>query len=105
MGGSGRVGSGSSGLEFYDPNPTRHAIKIFFVIQPNPLSPKNRLNPTGWVGLNRVGFGGLVDWLPTPICWADFAPSYPLFREQVGRREQEVWDGEVCFFLPKKYKN
>ena len=30
-----------AGLEFYDLNSTRPAIKKKFVIQPNPLSPKN----------------------------------------------------------------
>ena len=43
----GRVGSG---LEFYDPNETRPAIKKNFVTQPNPASPKNRPNPAGCVG-------------------------------------------------------
>ena len=37
MGGSGRVGSGLMSLEFYDPNPTRPAIKKKkFLTQPNP---------------------------------------------------------------------
>ena len=45
--------SGLVGLKFYDPNPTRPAIKRNFVTQPNPPSPKNRRNP-------RVGFGRLV---------------------------------------------
>ena len=38
MGGSDRV---LAGLEFYDLNSTRPAIKKNFLIQPNPLSPKN----------------------------------------------------------------
>ena len=46
----GRVGSGLAGLKFYDSNPTRPAIKKFFLTQPNPPSPKNRPNPMGWVG-------------------------------------------------------
>ena len=45
----GWVGSGLVGLEFYDPNPTRPAIKNFFVTQPNPPSPKNRPNSASWV--------------------------------------------------------
>jgi len=32
-------------LKFYYPNPTGPAIKIFFVIQPNPPKPKNPPNP------------------------------------------------------------
>ena len=44
MGGSGL---GLASLEFYDPNPTRPAIKKFFVTQPNPPSPKNRLHSAG----------------------------------------------------------
>ena len=46
----GWVRSGLASLEFYDPNPTRPTIKIFFVTQPNPPSPKNR---PGWVGSGR----------------------------------------------------
>ena len=46
-------GSGLAGLEFYDPNPTRPAIKKKFITQPNPPSPKNRPNLTGWVGSGR----------------------------------------------------
>ena len=60
---------GFAGLEFYDPNPTRHAIKKNFVTQPNPLSPKNQLNPAGWVGLGRVGSGQF--W------WVDGLAAHP----------------------------
>ena len=56
----GRVVSGLAGLEFYDLNLTQPAIKIFFVTQPNPPSPKNRPNQVGWVGSARVDFGGLA---------------------------------------------
>ena len=44
-------------------------LKKTFIIQLNPPTPKNWLNPTGWVGLGRVGFSRLVGWLHTPcIC-------------------------------------
>ena len=46
----GWVGSGLMGLEFYDLNLIRLAIKKNFVTQPNPPSPKNRPNPTSWDG-------------------------------------------------------
>ena len=42
-----------SGLEFYNPNPTWPAIKIFFLTQPNPPSFKNWPNLVGWVGSSR----------------------------------------------------
>ena len=67
MGGSGRVRSGLMSLEFYDPNPTRPAIKKKkFVTQPNPTqpnppSPENRPNLVGW-----VRFGRATSWLHTP---------------------------------------
>ena len=51
MGGSGL---GLASLEFYDPNPTRPAIKKIFVTQPNPPSLKNRSNLTGWVESGRI---------------------------------------------------
>ena len=41
------VRSGLASLKFYDPNPTRPAIKKIFVTQPNPPSPKNQPNPPG----------------------------------------------------------
>jgi len=52
MNGLGRVGLDLVGLEFYDLNLIRLAIKNFFVTQPNPPSPKNRPNLTSWVGLD-----------------------------------------------------
>ena len=48
----GRVRFGGFVILWLKPNPTRY--KIFFVTQPNPPSPKNRPNPSGWVGSGRV---------------------------------------------------
>ena len=39
MGGMGRVGSGLTDLEFYDPNPTRPAIKKKFYNPTQPTKP------------------------------------------------------------------
>ena len=58
MGGS--VGSGLAGLEFYDPNPTRPAIKKKFITQPNPTHQALKTDPTWRAGLGRVGFGRLA---------------------------------------------
>ena len=57
----GQVGLSLSGLEFYDPNLTRPAIKKNFVTQSNPPSPKNQPNPVGWVVSGRCWWvGGLT---------------------------------------------
>ena len=39
MGGSGRIGSGLTGLEFYDPNLTQPIIKNYFCNPTQPTKP------------------------------------------------------------------
>ena len=59
----GWVRSSLAGLEFYDPNPTRPAIKISFCnpTQPNPTHQALKTNPTRRVGSGRFWrIGGLA---------------------------------------------
>ena len=49
-----------------EPNPTRYQKKKF-VTQPNSPSPKNRSNPTGWVGSGRFWRVGGLAAHPYPL--------------------------------------
>ena len=47
------------------PNPL---LKKKFITQPNPTHQPIKPEPTQWVGLDQVGFGGLMGWLHTLSC-------------------------------------
>ena len=51
MGGSGRIWRVYNFMTQTQPNPL---YKKKIITQPNPPNPKNRPNPTGWVGSGRV---------------------------------------------------
>ena len=73
----GQVGFGGFIILWPKPNSTHYKF-FFFVTQPNPPSPKNRLNLAGW-----VRFGGSVGFLHTPISSSFFILCFRSHRSLV----------------------